>query len=248
MGKQISPVILLYGPRKAGTTLLRDLFDGGDYYVLPKELQLNLYVLGLKNWHKKLEELPEGQWAAKEVGGNALYVWGFFCSHFLHVRSVMIKRHPLNIVSSIIRERSRRNVFLGVKDVLREIFQAHRVVNQIAYLGSRDSRISVIQYENLIEEPEKVMRGVCAFLDTPFKPIYLRTTLFGEDRITPTASVCQSGVFVKKRKWNQGIPFRHQAIIYSINKLLEWRSRIILNYEAKNVSYAELGDSPVSSL
>jgi len=93
-------------------------------------------------------------------------------------------RHPHAVVESFVRKRMHR--LLGIDgdpyDVAEEIWR--RSYRNLLDLRSRlgEERVRLVRYEDLVRDPEPVLREVCAFLGVPFDAAVL--TPYEGDRMT----------------------------------------------------------------
>jgi hypothetical protein len=95
-------------------------------------------------------------------------------------RFIVIWRDPADICRSILRAASKDTWFSKRGIPHRALFGIHRMKQDCDRLISRGVPVHQISYEDLIHEPENVMRGICEFLDVPFES--RMTTLEGADR------------------------------------------------------------------
>jgi hypothetical protein len=93
---------------------------------------------------------------------------------------IVIWRDPADICRSILRAASKDTWFRKRGIPHRALFGIHRMKQECDRLMSRGVPIHQINYEDLIHEPEDVMRGICEFVGVPFES--RMTTLEGADR------------------------------------------------------------------
>ncbi|HEV2131711.1 MAG TPA: condensation domain-containing protein, partial [Longimicrobiaceae bacterium] len=94
-------------------------------------------------------------------------------SMFENARYVHLVRHPYAVVDSFVRTRVDRLVESSGADPHATAEQAWSVTNRntLDFLARIDpARHHRVRYEELVTEPERVMRELCAFLEIPFVP------------------------------------------------------------------------------
>lgn len=271
-----SPV-LIYGPRKAGTTLAQNLHDGSSQiFVYPWELKLKFLTarffppdlvsmlelykqssrtypikfVNYEGYQKTLTEPPvikvsglrdlilndiistyqsvepsvrpdsSGTWLAKEVGGSPHGILRAWRHLFSDGRVIMMLRHPLMVVRSVILDRRRKNVRLGFRSIYREVAECFRVLNaQVEYVG--ESGVMFITYERLTEDPEREMRRSCKFLDIDYHHVFSHPTVFGEPTVVRTSSKARRDVFRNQNGWHKDLTPRELFCVL-LSFLIVW--------------------------
>lgn len=282
--------VLVYGPRKAGTTLLQSLLDGGQaLLMIPGELKLKrlaprknlparefikfymqkgrsdfkaliqdssdgqheltlrrdfhftsltqeqterlfdcrLYVEKLDEMKTKTPAHPGEvirtdtsafvaalragrrdyrQWAAKEVGGDDPgRVVDFFRGVFPRAKVVFLVREPAFIVRSIILERRRRGVRLGLSQIIAECIEAQNIINYaMRYAVGREI---VVAYEHLTRDTAAEMSRIATALGIPFEPVLCTATTLGVQTVVSTSSRSTKEVFQQPEKWTKDLTF-----------------------------------------
>ncbi|MDJ0795482.1 MAG: sulfotransferase [Calothrix sp. MO_167.B12] len=79
---------------------------------------------------------------------------------------IFLKRNPLSVLSSLIKQNGYMGIF--TEDRKHDILTAPKLINR----GIRefDENIAVIHYENMVEEPEHTIKGLCEKLNLNFEP------------------------------------------------------------------------------
>lgn len=188
--------ILIVGANGAGTTLLRLMLDSHDRIAIPAEtgfLRLAMSQLWVPYW-----QLGD-QWAGhldltddELLATLADFYGGLFASyaetrgkqrwgdktpfHVWHLKLAVdlfpdaqvvgIVRHPAAVVSSL-RRRFRRSESAATGHWWRS---TTRLVNEAQWLGER---CVLLRYEDLVLDPEAVMRSLLAWLDEPWSDAVL---------------------------------------------------------------------------
>jgi hypothetical protein len=179
-----SPVFVLSSVR-SGSTLLRMLLNSHSQIRAPHEMHLRTVHVHLsreftadamKELHLDKSELEHVLWdrvlhleltrSGKDVivdktPPNTL-MWPRLRRCWPRARHIVLLRHPAAVITSLTNRRSDpdheaiRAEVLGYCEKLEEARQ-----NLAAH---------VITYEELTAEPERVTRGICAYLDVPWEP------------------------------------------------------------------------------
>jgi hypothetical protein len=273
--------VLIYGPRKGGTTLLQNLHDGSnELFVYPTEMKLKFFLntvwqnqpaaadlySGLSiisdkqfpNFDHVLyrmyaEELQDPEipslrelimrdiycvyrsthkkpsdpvwWCVKDVGGPTKNVISFWRQLFLKSKVVTIVRDPLMVTRSVIMDRRRKRIRLGIKALFREVIDPIKVLYHQAQLTD-DKSIHFVVYEKLVKNPSTTMQGICDYLGIHYNPIFEYPTVFGEKVVTATSSVNTTEVFRNEKKWHQDLTLREKTIVWSLAKSILFVLRI----------------------
>jgi hypothetical protein len=135
-----------------------------------------------------LRSAAEAVW--KQYAGDA--IWGekspnYYDSlqrlsqKFPNARFIVIWRSPADICRSIIRAAQTGSPFFAKRGVAhRALIGTRRLKRECEALARQGVPLCQIQYEELIDQPERVLSGVCAFLQIPFDP--QMASLEGADR------------------------------------------------------------------
>lgn len=99
---------------------------------------------------------------------------------FPNARFVVIWRDPAAICRSILRARNGSPFFAKRGIAHRALIGSRRLKSECEALASRGIPLHQIQYEEMIKEPERVLAGICDFLQIPFDP--QMASLEGADR------------------------------------------------------------------
>ena len=99
---------------------------------------------------------------------------------FPDARFIIIWRNLADICRSIIRARTGSTFFSKPGLLHRAVIGYHKLKLQRDILLARGVPVHEIQYEEVVEDPARVMAGVCSFLGIPFDP--RMATLRGADR------------------------------------------------------------------
>jgi hypothetical protein len=126
----------------------------------------------------------------KQYAGAALYgekspnyydSLQWLSQQFPNARFVVIWRDPADICRSIIRAAQSGSSFFAKRGIAhRALIGTRRLKAECEALVSRGVSLHQIQYEEMIKEPERVLSGVCGFLQIPFDP--QMASLEGADR------------------------------------------------------------------
>ena len=219
--------VLIYGPRKSGTTLLQRLIDGGELLVPPDETKIKhlpslskddyrTYVIEeVKTKTSNYSNAGLKGWAIKEVGGTTVSIIQTFFAAFPEGRVVQICRDPRFVARAVYRNRMQRGVKLSMRDCIKQAWSPWKVLFAQEQL-SRDPRIYTLWYEDLLIDTEREMKEVCAFLGIQFGPIHTRPTLDGEAVVVKTASENQKAVFNLKPRLRDGIGWLQLSCIIGV--------------------------------
>jgi hypothetical protein len=99
---------------------------------------------------------------------------------FPNARFVVIWRDPADICRSIIRAREGSPFFAKRGITHRALIGTRRLKSECEALANRGVPLHEVQYEEMIEDPERVLSGICRFLHIPFDP--RMASLEGADR------------------------------------------------------------------
>jgi hypothetical protein len=126
----------------------------------------------------------------KQYAGGALYgekspnyydSLQWLAKQFPNARFVVIWRDPSDICRSIIRAAQSGSSFFAKRGIThRALIGTRRMKSECEALIRRGVPVHQIQYEEMIKEPERVLSGICNFLQIPFDP--QMASLEGADR------------------------------------------------------------------
>ncbi|GMV90393.1 MAG: hypothetical protein AMXMBFR82_01710 [Candidatus Hydrogenedentota bacterium] len=159
---------------------------------------------------------------------------------FENPKYIYLYRHPYAVIESYVKNRTGKMFDFGHADpylLAEEVWASHNE-NTIEFLkGVPEERQFPVRYEELVTDPERIMRGMCTFLDVPFEPAVLDP--YGEGRMT-------DGVRAKARAIGDPNFMKHTSIDPTLadawkraklpNRLGDWAQRIsaILEYDLPN--------------
>jgi hypothetical protein len=128
--------------------------------------------------------------AWKQYAGAALYgekspnyydSLHWLSKQFPNARFVVIWRNPADICRSIIRAAQTGSSFFAKRGIAhRALIGTRRLKGECEALTRRGVPLHQVQYEEMIKEPERVLSGICDFLQIPFDP--QMASLEGADR------------------------------------------------------------------
>jgi hypothetical protein len=85
-------------------------------------------------------------------------------------RFILIWRHPQAIISSLAKA-ARQNTFFRQRSLhLRSIIGFEKMQRDAIALRRQGHSVFDLCYEELVADPERMLRSICAFLDLPFEP------------------------------------------------------------------------------
>jgi hypothetical protein len=185
-GKRLvrSPVFVLCTPR-SGSTLLRVLLDSHSRVRAPHEMWLRLIrvrvpkalaepamrELGLDDrelehllwdrvYHREL--LRSGKDVLVDKTPSNAHIWTRLAECWPEARFVFLLRHPASIADSLSRlmpDRSTEKIEHEVLDQVRAVEQARQ-----------NAPGHTLRYEDVVAEPERVLRELCRFLAVDWEP------------------------------------------------------------------------------
>jgi acyl transferase domain-containing protein/acyl-CoA synthetase (AMP-forming)/AMP-acid ligase II/acyl carrier protein len=163
---------------------------------------------------------------------------------FENPKYIYLYRHPYAVIESYVKNRTGKMFDFGHADpylLAEEVWASHNE-NTLAFLKSvPEARQFSVRYEELVTDPERIMQGMCAFLEVPFEPAVLDP--YGEGRMT-------DGVRSKARAIGDPNFMKHTSIDPTLadawkraklpNRLGDWAQRIagILEYDLPNENLA----------
>jgi hypothetical protein len=145
-------------------------------------------------WNAAFErhQLPSGKFPAavsgvraatemvyREYSGDA--IWGCKSPNYFDAmeqlgrdfptaRFIVIYRNPADICRSIIRAGRKAKWFSRSGMTLRALLGYAEMKKGADRLAAKGMRVHLLQYEELVREPETELRGICEFLQIPFDP------------------------------------------------------------------------------
>jgi hypothetical protein len=135
-----------------------------------------------------LRSAAESVW--KQYAGDA--IWGekspnyydslqWLVSKFPNARFIVIWRDPADICRSILRAAHTGSSFFGKSGIThRALIGTRRLKSECEALIRNGIPVHQIQYEEMIKDPQRVLSGICEFLDIPFES--QMASLEGADR------------------------------------------------------------------
>ena len=86
-------------------------------------------------------------------------------------RILVMRRDPRDVIASALKQKPWRTIF--------QMSLTGRLAHQVVTEHEQDPRFLVISYERLVQDPGRVMRTVCQFLDVPYDPVVVTPTVLG---------------------------------------------------------------------
>ncbi|MFZ0309585.1 MAG: sulfotransferase [Candidatus Sulfotelmatobacter sp.] len=141
---------------------------------------LSRHKIDTQALHGELPALPEAmELVYRQYAGLAR--WGckspgyFDCmvrlaKEFPDAHFIVLYRNPFDICRSIVRAAQKSPWFAKPGMPLRALVGYRMMKREADRLQSLGVRVHQIQYEDLAREPEKVLSGICNFLQIPFDP------------------------------------------------------------------------------
>ncbi len=236
---------------KQEATILKKDFAGFDYDGYRNSLDQNLS--GAKNFadllkkdiqaihaHSEWKPATPKMWVVKEVGGftrNILASWRMIMP--FDSKMVLIIRDPLMVVRSIITNRRRKGVRISLLGLLKETREACRLLVQTLDYTD-DPNAYFISYDELTDNPEKTMTGVCTFLGIPYEDINSRPTIFGKSVIVGSSSQNSNVVFKHNKKWDDDLTLREKLWVSICYKIFFSPKKLGMSKKAKSIkSYTD---------
>lgn len=182
-----SPVFL-YSSERSGSTLLRMMLDCHSQICAPHEMHLRTLRANFANWYgetawKKLgveeNQLADLLWdrmlhlMLSRTGTSIivdktpanLNLWKRIAKSWPEARYIFLKRHPLRMVES-----------LAAASPDMDMQKHYERVNGylVKWVEARAQLPGpTVSYEELTADPERVLRGLCRYLNVPFEPAML---------------------------------------------------------------------------
>jgi len=148
----------------------------------------------------------------KRYAGDALYgekspnyydSLQWLSREFPNARFVVIWRNPADICRSILRAAGTGSSFFAKRGIThRALIGTRRLKSECEALAKHGVSLHQVQYEEMITEPERVLSGICDFLQIPFDP--QMASLEGADHSAVYEADHHSGVKSKTIGPNKG--------------------------------------------
>lgn len=87
--------------------------------------------------------------------------------YFPNSRMIILKRNPLAVLSSIINTWNQKDK-KGLLKYKRDILVAPKALHDFSVKNKNNPNVFTLNYEDMIKQPESVMKGVYDWLDIPF--------------------------------------------------------------------------------
>jgi len=182
--------------------------------LIQKDLYNQYLALKKKPSHPKL-------CAIKEVGGETDAIFNLFEKLFPQGRRVMILRDPFMVTRSVLKNRQRR----GIKISFWQYFKQTRdplviLANQSKYMDQ--ANIFFMAYEALTDKNKRqaVQENLCHYLSISWSDKFNTTSEFGVESVSRTSSENTAEVFVKKKKWYEGLVISERIMVASVHWLV----------------------------
>ncbi len=88
-------------------------------------------------------------------------------------RILVMRRDPRDVIASVLKRNPSRTIF--------QMALTGRLAHQVVTEHEQDSRFLVISYEQLVQDPGRVMQTVCQFLEVPYDPVVVAPTVLGAE-------------------------------------------------------------------
>lgn len=177
--------IFLYSSERSGSTLLRMILDSHSQICAPHELHLRTLRANFANWYgetawRKLgvtkEQLADLLWdrllhlmltrtgkpnIVDKTPAN-LNIWARIAKSWPDARYIFLKRHPLRMAESLAAASPKLTMqehYERINTYLDAWFEARAALPGIT-----------VSYEELTDNPERVVRGICDYLGVTFEP------------------------------------------------------------------------------
>ncbi len=164
---------------------------------------------------------------------------------FENPKYIYLYRHPYAVIESYVKNRTGKMFDFGHADpylLAEEVWASHNE-NTIEFLKAvPDDRQFPVRYEELVTDPERIMRDMCAFLDQPFEPAVLDPYAKGRmtDGVRSKARAIGDPNFMKHTSIDPTLAdaWKRAKLPYPLK---EWAQRIadVLAYELPNEHLAE---------
>ncbi len=170
---------------------------------------LSRHKLNAQQFSEKIDGLASAMRAVygRYAVGKSACIWGCkspnyydslgrIARDFPDAQFIIIWRHPADVCRSILRAAKKDRWFTKRGIPHRALFGLHRMKVEADRLLQAGVAVHEIQYEDLVHQPEQVMRGIAEFLRVPFE--LKMTTLDGADRSAIYEGEHHSGVKSEK--------------------------------------------------
>ena len=130
-------------------------------------------LLALVEGWRELTGAPQNtRWVEKTP--RHLYECDTFLRWFpAEARFLVMRRDPRDVVASALKRKPSRTIF--------QMALTGRLAHQVVTEHEQDPRFLVVTYERLVQDPGRVMRTVCQFLDVPYDPVVVTPTVLGTE-------------------------------------------------------------------
>ena len=88
-------------------------------------------------------------------------------------RILVMRRDPRDVIASALKQKPSRTIF--------QMALTARLAHQVVTEHEQDPRFLMVSYERLVDDPIRVMQGVCRFLDIPYDPVVATPTVVGAE-------------------------------------------------------------------
>lgn len=133
----------------------------------------------------------------KDVGGNTKNIFENFFDGFPSGKIVSIRRNSKWVTRAVLKDRNRRGIQLNFYEKIAEIIEPIKV-DRIQKRYFNKPNVLTINYEELTENTQDIMRKVMGFFDANFSENNVFPTINGERTVVLTSSRNTNKVFTKK--------------------------------------------------
>ena len=84
-----------------------------------------------------------------------------------------MRRDPRDVIASVLKRNPSTTIF--------QMALTGRLAHQVVTEHEQDPRFLVTSYERLVQDPGRVMRTVCQFLEVPYDPVVVAPTVLGAE-------------------------------------------------------------------
>jgi hypothetical protein len=153
----------------------------------------------------------------KEVSGNPDEILGCFRRLFMDGPIILIFRDPLHITASILKNRRRRGMRIGLRELVKHTSDPLRVMSRLKrYLDEPD--VFSVTYEEITQGNRMVvLKQLCRFLRIKEFDRIGQPTVFGEAAVVRTSSRQVTEVFSDTAPWWNGLPARQCLLVVMIH-------------------------------
>ena len=90
-----------------------------------------------------------------------------------------------------------------------------------------EKSVHIVCYEDLTNDPEKVMRGVCRYLGVSYHPCMSKPTIFGESVVVNSSSKVTTEVFKSEISWRSELTTREVLCVMLSRAILRARNMFV---------------------